>query len=79
MHVEVLPGATMASTIHHGSYETIGNAHEAVLRWIESNGYRIAGPDREVYIYNAQPIRRDDPTYVTEIQYPVEVRSYPEP
>jgi hypothetical protein len=32
-------------------------------------GYRIAGPDREINIYNAQPIRRDDPSYVTEIQY----------
>jgi DNA-binding transcriptional MerR regulator len=67
-----LPAATMAATIHHGSYNTIGQAHEAVLRWIEANGYRILGPDREIYLYNAMPIRLDDPTYVTEIQYPVE-------
>jgi DNA-binding transcriptional MerR regulator/predicted transcriptional regulator YdeE len=72
MVVHELPGATMASTIHHGSYATIGDAHEAVLQWIEANDYRIAGPDREINIYNRQPIRRDDPSYVTEIQYPVE-------
>lgn len=74
MRVEELPAVTMASTIHHGSYNTIGEAHEAVLKWIELNGYQIVGPDREVYLYNAQPIRSDDPSYVTEIQYPVEKR-----
>src|SRR5262249_42999052 len=72
MRVHMLPAATMASTIHHGSYATIGDAHEAVLQWVEAHGYRIAGPDREINIYNAQPIRQDDPSYVTEIQYPVE-------
>ena len=51
---------------------TIGEAHEAVLRWIEANGYRIVGSDREIYLYNTMPIRLDDPSYVTEIQYPVE-------
>ena len=34
----------MAATVHHGSYNTIGEAHEAVLAWIEANGYRIVGP-----------------------------------
>ena len=72
MRVHELPAATMAATVHHGSYSTIGAAHEAVFRWIETNGYRIAGPDREIYLYNTMPVRRDDPSYVTEIQYPVE-------
>jgi DNA-binding transcriptional MerR regulator len=72
MRVQELPTTLMAATIHHGSYNTIGNAHEAILRWIEANNYRIVGPDREIYLYNAMPIRRDDPTYVTELQYPVE-------
>ena len=72
MRVHELPAATMASTIHHGSYNTIGNAHEAVLRWVEANGYRIIVPDREINLYNRMPIRLDDATYVTEIQYPIE-------
>jgi DNA-binding transcriptional MerR regulator/predicted transcriptional regulator YdeE len=72
MRVHELPAATMAATIHHGTYNSIGDAHEAVLRWIELNQYRIAGPDREINLYNKAPIRRDDPSYVTEIQYPVE-------
>jgi DNA-binding transcriptional MerR regulator len=70
--VHELPGALMASTVHHGSFETIGEAHTAVYQWIEANGYRIVGPDREMNLYHTPPIRRDDPTYVTEIQYPVE-------
>jgi DNA-binding transcriptional MerR regulator len=72
MHVHELPAATMAATVHHGSYNTLGEAHEAILTWIEANRYRIVGPDREIYVYNAMPIRLDDPSYVTEVQYPVE-------
>lgn len=72
MHVHELPAGTFAATVHHGSYNTIGQAHEAVLKWIEANGYRIVGPDREINLYNKTPIRLDDPSYVTEIQYPVE-------
>jgi effector-binding domain-containing protein len=72
MKVQELPAATMATTVHHGAYERIGDAHEAVVSWIEANGYRIAGADRELNLYHRTPIRRDDPTYVTEIQYPVE-------
>lgn len=72
MQVLELPAAKMASVVHHGAYNTIGEAHEAVISWIEANGYRIVGPDRELNLYHRTPIRRDDPTYVTEIQYPVE-------
>ena len=72
MRVHELPAATMAATVHHGSYNTIGEAHEAILTWIEANGYRIVGPDRELNLYHTMPIRLDDPSYVTEIQYPVE-------
>jgi len=72
MRVHELPAATMAATVHHGSYNTIGAAHEAILTWNDANGYRVAGPDRELNLYHSMPIRLDDPSYVTEIQYPVE-------
>jgi effector-binding domain-containing protein len=72
MRCHELPACTMAAAIHHGSYQTIGNAHQTILHWIDANGYRIVGADREVYLYNSMPIRLDNPTYVTEIQYPVE-------
>lgn len=72
MHVQRLPEALMASTIHHGSYASLDDAHQAVVTWIEANHYRIAGADREIYLYNRQPVRHDDPTYLTEVQYPIQ-------
>lgn len=77
MQVVELPAMTAAATVHRGDYESIGDAHTAVLRWIWESEYRISGPDREVYLYNRAPLRRDDDTYVTEIQYPVERRDAP--
>jgi DNA-binding transcriptional MerR regulator len=70
VHVHDLPAATMASVVHHGSFDSLGPAYQAVLNWIEQNGYRINGPSREVYL---QYERTGDPAqYVTEIQVPVE-------
>lgn len=68
-----LPGATMASVIHAGPYATIGEAYNAVNRWIDTNGYRIVGPAREVNLQPpAQAGIQDDANTVTEIQFPVE-------
>ncbi|HLG62922.1 MAG TPA: MerR family transcriptional regulator [Ktedonosporobacter sp.] len=66
-----LPAATMASVIHKGAYNKLSQAYEALGRWIEANGYTIVGPNREIYLECSQPIRQDDDSYVTEIQFPV--------
>ena len=66
-----LPPAQMASVVHHGPYNTLGEAYDAALHWIEANGYKVVGPNREVYLYNTNPVQQDDPSYVTEIQFPV--------
>jgi len=61
----------LACTVHQGPYEELRHAYSALLGWIEANGYRIAGPDREVYLVG--PERGRDPArYVTELQVPVE-------
>ena len=68
-----LPGvATMASTVHQGSYEGFPQAYAALMGWIEGNGYHIAGPMRETYLRGPGPDQPDPATYVTEIQVPVE-------
>ncbi len=69
-----LPAATMASVIHKGAYNTFNQAYEAIFRWIEANSYKIVGPNREVYLYCTEPVRQDDDSYVTEIQFPVAKR-----
>jgi len=68
--VAILPGvATMACAVHHGPFATLGEAHRAVARWAEANGYAICGPGREVYLQYERDGSQDD--YVTEVQYPV--------
>jgi len=66
-----LPSATMASVVHKGAYNTFNQAYEALGHWIEANGYKIIGPNREIYLHCTQPVRQDDDSYVTEIQFPV--------
>jgi DNA-binding transcriptional MerR regulator len=60
----------MAATVHRGSFDTIGGAYAALLGWIEENGYRVAGPNRELYLRGGE--ERGDCDRVTEIQFPVE-------
>ena len=68
-----LPGvATMACTIHQGSYEGFPQAYTALMGWIEANGYHMAGPMREIYLRGPGPTPTDPATYITEIQAPVE-------
>ncbi|MBV8630680.1 MAG: MerR family transcriptional regulator [Silvibacterium sp.] len=69
--VHELPEATMATTIHNGSYQRLPEAYDSLLRWVAENGYQVAGPIRELYLKISMPVRQDDESYVTEIQVPV--------
>lgn len=61
----------MACTVHKGSYDSMAEAYNRILTWIEANGYRICGPNREVYIKGPGLLTRPS-QYVTELQIPVE-------
>ena len=61
----------MASTVHKGNYDTMGQSYGRLLGWIEANGYRIVGPNREIYIECAGP-EYEPAEYVTELQFPVQ-------
>lgn len=68
VEVYVLPGATMACAVHQGPLWLISQAYEAIMKWSESNGYRPAGPSREIsHVYD--PVNADK--NVTEVQMPV--------
>jgi effector-binding domain-containing protein len=59
-----------ATTIHKGSYDSVGGAYSALGKWIETNGYQITGPCREIYY--TDPRGGTPPNeYITEIQFPV--------
>jgi DNA-binding transcriptional MerR regulator len=63
---------TMACVLHHGPFITIGEAYDAIMRWIGENGYQITGPAREVYLRTAEGGSQEDPDTVTEVQFPVQ-------
>jgi DNA-binding transcriptional MerR regulator len=64
-----LPSIQVAAVVHHGNFEEFTQGHAALLEWIDANGYRIAGPYREIYIKHNRDHLVDT---VTEIQFPVE-------
>lgn len=66
-----LPAVTVASIIHHGAFNRIGEAYMDLLRWVEANHYHSNGPTRELFLHVNQPVSRDDSSNVTEIQVPV--------
>ncbi len=68
--VELPAVETMASVIHRGSFSTMHQAYNAILTWIEANGYHVSGPNRELNL-EFEP-GGDESTFVTEIQFPVE-------
>lgn len=70
VRVYELPGVeAVASVVHHGPFATLGNAYQALLAWIQANGYRTAGPTRE--LYHSYQRGADQSEFVTEIQFPV--------
>jgi len=68
--VHELAGGCVASTIHRGPYEAIGEAYNALMQWLETNKYRITGSPRELYLQG--PMGVEPSSYVTEVQFPVD-------
>ena len=58
----------MACIIHEGNFDNLRGTYGQLMAWIEANGYRMAGPIREVYVQFTGP---DATTNITEIQLPV--------
>lgn len=63
-----LPVVEVASVVHRGSMDSINASWEALVRWIEDSGYRLAGECRELYHewHEEEPAR-----HVTELQQPI--------
>jgi effector-binding domain-containing protein len=64
------PAGAVASTTHFGPYGGLGAAHDAVRRWCQDHGHRLAGPSWEIYghweaAWNDDPLRiRTDVCYL---------------
>ncbi|RRR75653.1 MAG: hypothetical protein EI684_04210 [Candidatus Viridilinea halotolerans] len=67
VRVYTLPGATVAATIHRGTWEGLPAAYTALMDWIKAGGYTPCGASREIYLEQAET----PDAHVTEIQIPV--------
>ncbi len=61
----------MASTVLHGPYSALNETYSALMQWIAQSGYRIVGPNREVYLRNQADHGVSPEDCVTEVQFPV--------
>ena len=70
LHFKTLPEIQAACVFHKGSYRTLSESYETVLRYIEEKGYEIAGEIRESYIDGVWN-QDDESDWLSEIQVPV--------
>ena len=70
LRFKTLPEIQAACVFHRGSYRTFSESYETVLRYIEENGYEIAGEIRESYIDGVWN-KDDERQWLSEIQVPV--------
>ncbi|MCB9134598.1 MAG: MerR family transcriptional regulator [Anaerolineales bacterium] len=70
VQVRTLPGAEVASLLYRGSYDDFTPAYQALMGWMQANGYMMTGPNREIYLRGpGEGISPED--FLTEIQFPV--------
>lgn len=70
--VHDLPGVeSMACAIHQGTADRLPEAYNALMTWIEIHGYRVAGPNRDVYLQGIES-QAGSSGQVTEVQFPIQ-------
>lgn len=69
LHTAVIPAHHAMVRRHRGPYATLGDAHAALARELESVGYRLAGPITEVFL-EGPATGRPPADYLTEVRYP---------
>ena len=73
LYFRTLPEIQAACMFHRGSYGALPESYETVLKYIEENGYEIAGAIRESYIDGVWN-QEEESGWLTEIQVPVRKR-----
>ena len=73
IQIDDLPGSLMVSLVRTGSWDDFRPAYQAIMEWVEANGYQIAGPNREIHLQG--PSSGVPPAeYIMEIQFPIKKR-----
>jgi effector-binding domain-containing protein len=68
IRIRELDGGRAASLIHKGPHEGLGKAYEALMKWMEQEGYERSGPAREIYLVGPP---KKPAEYRTELLWPV--------
>ena len=75
--MSILPQVPSAAcAVRVGGFENGYESYANVGRWVEANGYELAGAAREVFIVPPNPDRMDET--VCEIQFPIMPKALPE-
>lgn len=74
LYFRKLPEIQAACVYHKGSYRTFSESYETVLKYIEENGYEIAGEIRESYIDGIWN-KDDEREWLSEIQVPIQKKT----
>jgi len=70
IRVREIPGhEQVASVVHKGPFDTIIQAYQFLMSWMEKNGYKMAGPDRTLYLNDPAAVAPDD--ILQELQIPI--------
>jgi len=73
LRVGTLPSGPVAYTVHmgpYGGYAGMNGAYRALLSWIQTSGYKVAGPPRETYVFSWRNAEHPN-DYRTKIAWPV--------
>jgi effector-binding domain-containing protein len=63
------PAGPVATTTHHGPYDGLRGAHDAIRRWCRTNGHVPAGPSWEIYGHWEDAWNSDPSRIRTDIYY----------
>jgi len=63
----------VASAMHVGPFDKIGQTWGALFEWISQNGYDVAGPAEEIYL--TDPATTPPEELMTEVRFPVKRKS----
>jgi AraC family transcriptional regulator len=66
----VLPGGPAAVAVHAGPYDQLAETYAALERWIDTNGFKIAGPPWESYVTDPAD-HPDQNDWRTEVCWPL--------
>ncbi len=69
---KLLPGSTVASTLHKGDPREVTPAYHALASWMSANGWEPSGPPRENYLNDPRTVPVTD--LLTEVAWPMRRR-----